>query len=108
MQEPQTHGHPQQYENHPLVHEDLQATDQPLQTQQVIAVSWYVNLVQDDVRRPRGLGAALLPADYLLLRGLESEQSQVVTRHRSGDVAEQKMTDHCKRSVLFVLCVCAV
>lgn len=31
--------------------EDLQSTDQSLQTQQVVAVSRYVDLVEDDVRR---------------------------------------------------------
>lgn len=50
-----------------LVLEDLQATDQPLQTQQVIAVCRYIDLVQDDVRRSRCLGVTLLSADYLLL-----------------------------------------
>lgn len=50
-----------------LILEDLQSADQPLQTQQVIAVRRYVDLVQDDIRCSRCLGVPLLSADYLLL-----------------------------------------
>ena len=54
-------------------HEDLQASDEPFQTQQVIAVSRDVYLVQDDIRRALRLGVPLLTADDVLLRGLEDE-----------------------------------
>lgn len=50
--------------------EDLQSTDQPFQTQQVIAVGRYIDLIQDYIRCTRCLGVALLFTDYVLLRGL--------------------------------------
>lgn len=53
-----------------LILEDLQSADQPFQTQQVIAVGRYIDLVEDNIRGSRRLGVALLFADYLLLRGL--------------------------------------
>lgn len=50
--------------------EHLQSTDQPFQTQQVIAVGRYIDLIQDYIRCFQCLGVALLFTDYVLLRGL--------------------------------------
>lgn len=46
-----------------LILEDLQSADQPFQTQQVIAVGRYIDLVEDSIRGSRRLGVALLFAD---------------------------------------------
>lgn len=60
-----------------LVLEHLQSTDQPFQTQQVIAVGRHIDLVQDYIRCSRCLGVALLFTDYVLLRGLWLSESHV-------------------------------
>lgn len=55
-----------------LVLEDLQPSDESLQTQQVISVGRYVDLIQHHVRGSLGFLIALLAADYVLLRRLKS------------------------------------
>lgn len=56
-----------------LILEDLQSSDQPFQTQQVIAIGRYIDLVENNVRCSRRPGVTLLFTDYLLLRGLSFE-----------------------------------
>lgn len=71
----ESHG---MYERVVLLFEDLQSSDESLQTQQVISVGRDVDFIQDHLRGSLGFLIALLAADYVLLRRLNTAHANAI------------------------------